>query len=99
VLRAFAKQNFFVSQRNLRSDSEPLRKTAGHQYASYGRFVYKSVYAAEVMQIENPGIQISKVRLVDATANGNHTEIESNWLSLDKAIRRTIDSNRWERTA
>ena len=95
MLRAFAKQNFFVSQRNLRSDSEPRPEKSCSPVRELRTVRIHKVYAAEVMQIENPGIQNPKVRLVDATANGNQTEIESNWLSLDKAIRRTIDSNPW----
>jgi hypothetical protein len=49
------------------------------------------------MMASNPGWQVrirhKKVRLVDATANWNRGRIEPNWLSLNYAGQRVIDTN------
>ena len=35
----------------------------------------------------------TKVRLVDATTDGNKAGIESNWLSVGRAVRHVVDTN------
>ena len=63
--------------------------------------------AADIMQIEKPGIQsrrisslavsgfLQKVRLVDAALRWNDAGIESNWLGLSGAPKCMICTNHW----
>src|SRR5262245_1831259 len=66
------------------------------QYAKYERFIYPGVYACEVsggaVPMSNSCLP-GKVRLVGATAHENKAGIESNWLSVDRAVGQVIDSN------
>ena len=66
------------------------------KYPKYGRFVYTGVYLREISGGTVPtssSCLLQKVRLVDATTDGNEAGIESNWLSMDRALERVIDTN------
>jgi hypothetical protein len=66
------------------------------KYPKYGRFVYTGVYLREISGgTVRPAVHVcyKKVRLVDATTDGNEAGIESNWLSMDGALERVIDTN------